>query len=146
VIEKEAVPGEYAAGGRAAFDMPCQQCAMPLWWVFSLLPSHRPDGGEFTTTDFPEAVDVARSILTDPVGVSMDLAAQLHGRPARQRGRSFNPNTCGSCGHQADWHVLDDVIHRALHGGWIRVAESRVPVPQWRAIRGRGQGISWPFL
>ncbi|WP_329240814.1 hypothetical protein OG223_53115 [Streptomyces sp. NBC_01478] len=129
-----------------AFDMPCQQCAMPLRWVFGLLPSHRPDGDEFTTTDFPEAVDVARSILTDPAGGCMDLAAQLHGRPARQRGRSFNPNTCGSCGHQADWHVLGDVIHRALHEGWIRVAESRVPVPQWRAIRGRGQGISWPFL
>ncbi|MFR9727198.1 hypothetical protein ACL02R_28130 [Streptomyces sp. MS19] len=126
-----------------AFDMPCQQCSMPLRWVFGLLPSHRPDGSEFSTTDFPEAVDVARRILADPTGDTMDLAAQLHDRPAWQRGRSFNPNTCGRCGHQADWHVLDDVIHRALHGRWVRTAEGRVAVPQWRAIRGRGQGIFW---
>jgi hypothetical protein len=126
-----------------AFDMPCPQCSMPLRWVFGLLPSHRPDGSEFTTTDFPEAVDVARRILADSTGDTMDLAAQLHDRPAWQRGRSFNPNTCGRCGHQADWHVLDDVVHRALYGRWIRAAESRIPVSQWRAIRGCGQGIAW---
>ncbi|MFF7404419.1 hypothetical protein [Streptomyces murinus] len=126
-----------------ACDMPCQQCALPVRWVFGLLPSYRPDGSEFTTTDFPEAVDVARRILADPAGDTTDLAAQLHDRPAWQKGRSFNPNTCGRCGHQADWHVLDDVVHHALHGRWIRAAESRVPVPQWRAIRGRGQGIYW---
>ncbi|MFJ6662078.1 hypothetical protein ACIQNG_37900 [Streptomyces sp. NPDC091377] len=93
-----------------ACDMPCRQCSMLLRWVFGLLPSHRPDGCEFTTTDFPEAVDVACRILADPTGDTMDLAAQLHDRPAWQRGRSFNPNTCGHCGHQADWHVLEDVI------------------------------------
>lgn len=49
-----------------ACDMPCRQCSMPLRWVFGLLPSHRPDGSEFTTTDFPEAVDVTRRILADP--------------------------------------------------------------------------------
>ncbi|MFD8970779.1 hypothetical protein ACFV0C_38380 [Streptomyces sp. NPDC059568] len=64
-----------------ACDMPCRQCSMPLRWVFGLLPSHRPDGSEFTTTDFPEAVDVARRILADPTGDTMDLAAQLHDRP-----------------------------------------------------------------
>ncbi|MER8073168.1 hypothetical protein ABTZ59_33420 [Streptomyces sp. NPDC094034] len=127
-----------------AFDMPCRQCPAPMQWVFGLLPSHRPDGEEFTTTDFPEAIDTARRILAAP-GAAPDLAEQLNDRPAWQRGRSFNPNTCKACGHQADWHVLDDVINRACYGGWTRVAEGRIPVPQWRAIRGQGQGIFWPF-
>ncbi|MGW0420986.1 hypothetical protein [Streptomyces sp. NPDC003015] len=125
-----------------AVDMPCQQCSAPLRWVFGLLPSHRPDAAEFTTTDFPEAVDMARRILADPAGDAMNLAAQLHDRPVWQRGCSFNPNRC-RCGHQADWHMLDDVINHALYGRWIRAAEGRVPVSQWRAIRGRGQGITW---
>lgn len=85
---------------------------------------------------------MARRILADPAGDTMDLAAQLHDRPAWQRGRSFNPNMC-RCRHQTDWHRLDDVINHALYGRWIRAAEGRVPVPQWRAIRGRGQGIAW---
>lgn len=98
-----------------AFDMPCQRCSISLRWVFGLLPSSRPVGGEFTTTDFPEAAEAARRVLS-AVG-TMDLAAQLHDRPAWQRGRNFNPNACGRRGHHADWHVLDAVIHRALHGG-----------------------------
>lgn len=65
-----------------AFDMPCQQCAMPLRWVFGLLPSHRPDGDEFTTTDFPEAVDVARSIHRP--------RRRLHG-PGRTTARPARP-------------------------------------------------------
>jgi hypothetical protein len=129
-----------------AYDMPCRQCALPLWWVFALLPSHRPRGDEFTTTDFPEAVEMAHRILADPSGDTADMAAQLRPRPAWQQGRSFNPNTCGRCGHQAEWHVLDDVMHRAFHEGYILAAEGRIPVVEWRAIRGRGQGIFWPIL
>ncbi|MGI5473343.1 hypothetical protein [Streptomyces sp. CA-132043] len=128
-----------------AYEMPCERCSFPLWWVFGLLPCYRPRGEEFTTTDFPAAVDMARNILAAPDGDTADVAAQLHDRPAWQRGRSFNPNRCGACGHHADWDVLDDVLNRVFHGGgWIYAAEGRVPVTQWRAIRGRGQGIFWP--
>ncbi|MFE9769551.1 hypothetical protein ACFYPC_34370 [Streptomyces sp. NPDC005808] len=112
--------------------------------MFGLLPSHRPSGGEFTTTDFPEAVDVARRILAARGGDGTELVGQLHDRPAWQRGRSFNPNRCRGCGHHAEWYVFDDILHRALHAGWSVVGQSRVPVVQWRAIRGRGQGIFLP--
>lgn len=129
-----------------AYEAPCEQCSFPLWWVFGLLPSYRPSGEEFTTTDFPEAVAMARRILATPNGDTADIAAQLHDRPAWQRGRSFNPNRCSACGHHADWHVLDAIFTRVYHHeGWIYAAAGRVPVPEWRAIRGRGQGIYWPY-
>lgn len=127
-----------------AYEASCERCSFSLWWVFGLLPSYRPRGEEFTTTDFPEAVDMARRILAAPDGDTADIAAQLHDRPAWQTGRSFNPNRCGACGHHADWHVFDGILNRACHGGWIHAAAGRVPVLEWRAIRGRGQGIFWP--
>lgn len=128
-----------------AYESLCERCSFSLWWVFGLLPSYRPRGEEFTTTDFPEAVDMARRILAAPDGDTADIAAQLHDRPAWQRGRSFNPNRCSACGHHADWHVFDEILNRACSGGWIHAAAGRVPVLQWRAIRGRGQGICWPY-
>jgi hypothetical protein len=129
-----------------AYEAPCQRCSFPLWWVFGLLPSYRPRAEEFTTTDFPEAVAMARRILAAPNGDTADIAAQLHDRPAWQRGRSFNPNRCAACSHHADWHVLDTILTRVYHhGGWIYAAAGRVPVPEWRAIRGHGQGIYWPY-
>lgn len=128
------------------YEAPCERCSFSLWWVFGLLPSYRPRGEEFTTTDFPEAVDMARRILAAPDGDTADVAAQLYDRPAWQRGRSFNPNRCGACGHHADWHVLDAILtHVYHHKGWIHAAAGRVPVPEWRAIRGGGQGIHWPY-
>ncbi|XVV39249.1 hypothetical protein ACQPXT_40085 [Streptomyces sp. CA-100214] len=42
--------------------------------------------------------------------------------------------------------MLDDVVHRAFHEGYILAAEGRIPVVEWRAIRGCGQGIFWPIL
>ena len=127
-----------------AYEAPCEQCSLSLRWVFALLPSYRPRGEEFTTTDFPEAVDMARRILAAPDGDTADIAAQLQDRPAWQRGRSFNPNRCGACGHHAEWHHFDDILNRACYGGWIHAAAGRIPVEQWRAIRGGGQGIFWP--
>lgn len=127
-----------------AFAAPCERCGFELWWVFGLLPSYRPRSDEFTTTDFPEAIEIARRILADPDGDTADLARQLHDRPAGRRGRSSNPNQCGACGHQADWHTFEHILIRAYHEGWIIAAEGRIPVAQWRAIRGRGQGIAWP--
>ncbi|MFD7501412.1 hypothetical protein [Streptomyces sp. NPDC059850] len=129
-----------------AYEAPCERCFFSLWWVFGLLPSYRPRGEEFTTTDFPEAVDMARRILAAPDGDTADVAAQLHDRPPWQRGRSFNPNRCGACGHHAEWYVLDAILTRVYHyKGWIYAAAGRVPVPEWRAIRGGGQGIHWPY-
>lgn len=127
-----------------AYEAPCERCSFSLWWVFGLLPAHRPRGGEFTTTDFPAAVEMARTILAAPDGDTADIAAQLHDRPAWQQGRSFNPNRCGACGYHADWHVFEKVLDTACYGGWIYTAVGRVPIMQWRAIRGRGQGIFWP--
>lgn len=127
-----------------AHERPCPQCTFVLWWVFGLLPAHRPRGEEFTSTDFPEAVDMARRILAAPDGDTGDMADQLQERPAWQQGRGFNPNRCANCGNQAEWHVLEDVTDHAFHHGWIYAAVGRVPVAEWRAIRGRGQGIYWP--
>ncbi|MFF8919058.1 hypothetical protein ACF08M_38630 [Streptomyces sp. NPDC015032] len=115
-----------------------------MQWVFGLLPAHRPSADEFTTTDFPEAVDVARRILADPAGGTVDMAGRMHDRPTWQRGRSFNPNTCHHCGHHAEWHDLDDVTNHAFYGSWYIAAEGRVSVAEWRAIRGQGQGVAWP--
>ena len=128
-----------------AYEAPCERCGFSFWWVFGLIPSYRPRPEEFTSTDFPEAVQVARTILNHPDGDSADVAAQLHERPAWQKGRGYNPNRCGACGHQADWHMLEHIIIAAYHGDEIRAMCDRVPVALWRAIRGRGQGIAWPL-
>ncbi|WP_189800705.1 hypothetical protein [Streptomyces tanashiensis] len=125
-----------------AYEAPCQHCARPMPWVFGLLPAHRPRAEEYTTTDFPGAVGVARAILT----AAATAGPVLNDRPAWQSGRSFNPNTCGHCGHQADWHALDAITDRAYYGGWFIAAEGRVAVGEWRAIRGQGQGVAWPAL
>ncbi|MFI8160393.1 hypothetical protein ACIF6I_14395 [Streptomyces microflavus] len=127
-----------------AFEAPCERCSFSFWWVFALLPSHRPRGDEFTTTDFPAAVETARDILADPDS-EPGLREQLADRPAWQRGRGFNPNRCASCGHQAVWHTFEKIVDEALYGGWIHAAVGRVPVERWRAVRGGGQGISWPY-
>jgi hypothetical protein len=45
------------------------------------LPSRQPRGDEFTTTDFPEAVEMARTILSAPDS-EIGLREQLRDRPA----------------------------------------------------------------
>ncbi|MFJ1656679.1 hypothetical protein ACIOC2_36010 [Streptomyces sp. NPDC088337] len=44
-------------------DLPCWRRAMRMRWVFGLFPSRRPAAEEFTTTDFPKAVAMARQFL-----------------------------------------------------------------------------------
>lgn len=127
-----------------AYEAACAGCGFEFWWVFGLLPAYRPAPEEFTTTDFPEAVDLARRILADPEGDTQDIARQLVDRPAWQKGRGFNPNRCSGCGEHADWHRLEGIITEAYHCGETRAAYGRVPVTQWRAIRGCGAGIQWP--
>lgn len=127
-----------------AYEDACAQCGFEFWWVFGLIPAYRPAPEEFTTTDFPESVDLARRILADHDSDTHDIARQLADRPAWQKGRGFNPNRCPGCGEQAGWGHLEGIITEAYHYGEIRAAHGRVPVPQWRAIRGRGAGMSWP--
>lgn len=129
-----------------AWDAPCHKCGFEFWWVFGLIPAYRPRSDEFTTTDFAGAVDIARRILGAPENDTQDMARQLADRPAWQRGRSFNPNRCGGCGFQDDWSSLEGVIIEAYHRGHIYAAYGRVPIQEWRAVRGRGQGIAWPGL
>lgn len=129
-----------------AYEAPCERCVTPMPWVFGLLPAHRPRAEEYTTTDFPGAVDVARRILTASAAGAAPVGPLLNDRPTWQRGRGFNPNTCRHCGHQAEWHTLDAITDDAYYGGWTVTAEGRVPVGEWRAICGQGQGIAWPAL
>lgn len=127
-----------------AYGAACGQCGFEFWWVFGLIPSYRPAPEDFTTTDFSEAVDLARDILADGDGATQDMARQLVDRPAWQKGRGFNPNRCSGCGEQAGWGRLEGIITEAYHYGEIRAAHGRVPVALWRAIRGCGAGMSWP--
>jgi len=128
-----------------AHEAACARCGFEFWWVFGLIPTYQPAPEEFTTTDFPRAIDLARRILAAPDSDTQDMARQLEDRPAWQKGRGFNPNRCSGCGDQADWSHLEGVISEAYHDGEIRAAYGRVPVTQWRAIRGRGAGIAWPL-
>jgi hypothetical protein len=101
-----------------------------MTWVFGLRPRYRPRVGELVTCDHPLAVEVARDIL-EREGMG-NLAAQMTPRPIMARGAGFNPNTYAACGHQADWHALDDVIIRALHDDFPVLARARVELPRWR--------------
>jgi hypothetical protein len=103
-----------------------------MTWVFGLRPWYRPKVGELVTCDQPQAVEVARDIL-QAEGLE-DLATQLSPRPVGASGVSFNPNTCGACGAQADWQTLDDVITRALHDDFLVLARARVAVKRWREV------------
>jgi len=114
------------------YDFPCARCQGTMTWVFGLRPWYRPKVGELATCDQPLAMEIARDILQEE-GLG-DLAAQLRPRPASARGVSFNPNTCGACGDQADWRVLDDVITRALHDEFLVLARARVAVKRWREV------------
>ena len=103
-----------------------------MTWVFGLRPWYRPKFGELVTCDQPLAVEVTRDILRrEGLG---DLAAQLRPRPVRARGASFNPNTCGVCGDQADWRALNDVISHALHNDFLVLARARVAIKRWREL------------
>jgi hypothetical protein len=127
-----------------ALPGPCGCCGAEFWWVFGLLPSRRPRWFEFTSTDFPAAVDLAQQILATAGPLPYDVAGQLAPRPKWQRGRSYNPNRCPHCAVQEDWSALDGILIRAYHEGETRLAEGRVPVASWRAVRGGGQGLAWP--
>ena len=141
-----AVPGGPTLGiDVMAYEAPCERCGFSFWWVFGLIPSYRPRPEEFTSTDFEAAVEVARTILEHRDGDTADVARQLRTRTAEHKARSHHPNRCASCGQQADWYALEGIITAAYHGDEIRSAYGRVPVKQWRAIRGRGQGIAWPL-
>lgn len=117
----------------------CGRCTIPFTWVFGLRPSHRPREDDLVTCDQPQAVDVARTILTEVE--LFDLAAQLRPRPQGARGASFNPNMCPGCQHQADWYTLEDLIVRALHDGWEVLARSPIPIPQWRALKDERHAV-----
>lgn len=106
-----------------AYEASCARCGSEFSWVFGLIPAYRPAPEEFTTTDFPESVELARRILADPEGDTEDMARQLVDRPAWQKGRGFNPNRCSGCGEQADWHRLEGIITEAYHYGEIRAAQ-----------------------
>ncbi len=114
------------------YDFPCARCQGAMTWVFGLRPRYRPKVGELATCDQSLAVEVARDILQGE-GLG-DLAAQLKPRPVGARGVSFNPNTCGICGDQADWQTLDGVITRALHDDFLVLARARVAVKRWREV------------
>lgn len=145
-MQRGEIPVSSLQADVLTYEAPCERCSLSPSWVFGLIPSHRPRGEEFTTTDFPEAAAMPRRILATPDDDTTDAAAQLHDRPARQRDRSFNPNRRSAYGHHTDWHVLDTIPNRVYHHkGWIHAAASRVPIPEWRAIRGRGHGIHWPY-
>jgi hypothetical protein len=121
------------------YDYPCSSCGNAMTWVFGLRPWHRPQVGELVTCDQPNAMDTARLILGE-AGLA-DLSAQLRPRPPRARGASFNPNSCPSCQHQADWHDLDGVTNRALHEGWAILARARILIPQWRVLLDERHGV-----
>jgi hypothetical protein len=114
------------------YDFPCARCQGEMTWIFGLRPWYRPKVGELVTCDQPLAVEVTRDIL-EGKGLD-DLAAQLRPRPVRARGVSFNPNTCGVCGDQADWQALNDVINRALYNDFLVLARARVAVKRWREV------------
>jgi hypothetical protein len=114
------------------YGHPCAHCRRMMTWVFGLRPWYQPRVGELATCDHPLAVEVARDILKREE--LENIAAQMRSRPVGARGASFNPNTCPSCGHQADWHTLDDVINHALHDDFPVLARARVERQRWREV------------
>ncbi|MFI8977129.1 hypothetical protein ACIGO9_29900 [Nocardia asteroides] len=50
-------------------------------------------------------------------------------------GRSFNPNICGHCGHQASWYTLESVVIAAFHTRpRVPIASAAHPVESWRDL------------
>lgn len=86
-----------------------------MWWVIAVRPSWRPTVGELIPTDYPDAVEFAKTILDQATlgGVAHRLQLRLAPRPSWQKGRGFTPIECPHCDHQADWHTFE-VGHR----GW----------------------------
>lgn len=113
--------------------LPCPRCGRSAPWVLALRPVHNPSVDELVTCDHPDAIAIARTLLS-AVGQTAQ-ADGLRARPADARGKSYNPNACAVCGEHPDWYTFDGLIVVAYHEGFEELAVGRCPVPAWRHAR-----------
>lgn len=132
-------PGAASGGSRSlllrvlGFTTNCRQCDRDQTWVMALRPVHRPGVDELVTCDFPHAIGIARTLLSD--AGQIELAAALMPRPPLAKGKSYNANACASCGAHPDWHDFDGLMIEAYHTGFQELAIGRCAIAAWRQAK-----------
>ncbi|MGV9638556.1 hypothetical protein ACWDO0_30660 [Nocardia rhamnosiphila] len=121
----------------------CRRCGVRQDWVWAVQARAIPRDGfrEAFATDQEYPVQIARDLLI--AAGYPDRAALLGQR--RERGRSFNPNICGSCRHQEDWYSFEGVLTAGYHEVRHAIASATCPVARWRELvdLARDNGAHW---